>query len=75
MIKKFRIFCFCPFASCALFIWKSVTRVDHAKFPQGLTVHSGLLLGQGDVLTMFSSAKIYHVQWSIDGLGRRVVHA
>ena len=32
-------------------------------------MYSGLLLGQGDVLTMFSSAKTYHVQWSIDGLG------
>ena len=38
-------------------------------------MYSGLLLGQGDVLTMFSSAKIYHAHWSIDGLWRCVVHA
>ena len=37
-------------------------------------MYSGLLLGQGDVLTMLSSAMIYHVQWPIDGLGKHVVH-
>ena len=37
---------------------------------QGFTIYSGLLLGQGDVLTMLSSAMIYHVQWPIDGQGK-----
>ena len=37
-------------------------------------MYSGLLLGQGDVLTMLSSSMIYHVQWPIDGQGKHVVH-
>ena len=42
--------------------------------PQGFTMYSGLLLGQGDVLTMLSSAVIYHLQWPTDELGKHVVH-
>ena len=37
-------------------------------------MYSGLLLCQGDVLTMLSSAMIYHVQWPIDGQGKQVVY-